>query len=248
MKTAVKKIVAVLCCVLLLGAAITPSVFALGFFDNLGDILGDDFDGILDGIFGGNNNNSSFNLSDLLSNPGGILDSLRERLASLGINVSNNAIAGAIASILTNEDGFDISSLLGSSDLLNRLVAYFSGNESTTAEPSTEESTTEESTTEEPSTEETTTAPQQPTSAPTTQPFTNTTAPEPSSEPSYSYVEPSVQYTDPLTTVPFAPVYEEDYSKPQKGVTGKMIAGIAILIVSAVAVVGVVVALKKTKV
>ncbi|MCH5197734.1 MAG: hypothetical protein J1E34_02400 [Oscillospiraceae bacterium] len=253
MKTSVKRLVAVICCALLLGAAMAPSVFALDIFNSLGDIFGDDLDGILDDLFGnGNGETPALSLGNLFSNPGGILDSLRERLSENGINASNFSIASAIAAILNNESGFDLSAILNSNDFLNRLIAYFSDETSSTEpeeEPSEETEPSEESTTEAPSTSApSTTLPPQTSYVPSTQPFTDTTADQNTSEPEYSYVEPSVEYTDPLTTVPFAPVYEEDYSQSEKGVTGKMIAGIAILIISAGAVVGVVVALKKTKV
>lgn len=250
MKISVKKFIAVLCCVVLIGLGAAPSVFALDFFNNLGDIFGDDLENIFNDLFG-NNGNSSFNLSDLFSNPGGILDSLRERLSDFNIDASNSSIASAIAAILTNEDGFNLGSLLNSNDFLNRLIAYFSGNTETTEEDPTEEepSSSEESTTEEPSSAAPeTTLPPASNPAPSTQPYTDTTADMGTSEPEYSYVEPSVEYTDPLTTVPFAPVYEEDFSQPEKGVTTKMAVGIVILIISACAVVGVGIALKKTKI
>jgi len=259
MKIAVKKLVAVLCCALLITAAVAPCALALDFFNNLTDILGDDFNEMLSDFFNNGNgegdeaaSNPALSLSDLFSNPGGILDVLRQRLAANDIDVSNSAIASALAAILTNENGLDLSALLNSNELVNRLIDYFANDPNATT--TTEESTTEEEPTEETTTEETTTATPSTTLPPVTiyipatQAFTDTTAEESESEPEYSYVEPSVEYTDQLTTVPFSPVYEEDYSEPEEGVSAKMVIGIIILALSAVAVVVVAVVLKKTKV
>ncbi|MBQ7638062.1 MAG: hypothetical protein IJS90_04085 [Clostridia bacterium] len=258
MKTTAKKIVSALCSALLIGAALAPSAFALDFFSSLTDILGDDLNNILDGLMNGNNGgdetqgNSSVSLNDLFSNPGGILDALRQRLANYDIDVSNSSIANALASILTNEDGMDLSSLLNSNELLAKLITYF--READDQTDPTEESTTQpETTTEPPTTEPPTTLPPA-TTAPAPSYYipvsqSTTEAPtESTTEPEYSYVEPSVKYTEELSTVPFSPVYEEDYSDSQEGVSPKMIVGIVILALSLVAVVVVGVVLKKTKV
>ena len=74
-----------------------------------------------------------------------------------------------------------------------------------------------------------------------------TSTTESTTAPSYSYVEPSVSYTNPLTTVPFAPVYEDNNATEKSGGGVKLAIGIGVLLLSAGAIVAVVIMLKKNK-
>ena len=65
---------------------------------------------------------------------------------------------------------------------------------------------------------------------------------------SLSYIAPSTVYAEQITTLPFGYSVEDTEAKEKEGVTMKMVLGIAILLISAVAVVGVALSLKKSRV
>lgn len=65
---------------------------------------------------------------------------------------------------------------------------------------------------------------------------------------SLSYIAPSTVYAEQITTLPFGYSVEDTDAQEKDGVTMKMVLGIAILLISAVAVVGVALSLKKSKV
>lgn len=189
--------------------------------------------------------------------------------SSLG-DILNGLLGGALDGLSSSQiteilNNFDLSKLIGGdSEALNEILDYIAAFRS--KEPS--------STTTKPSAPVTTTAPQvtvpqytyiyvtepqsqysytyvyvpQVTSpAVTTLPSEDTTLPEETTI--IAYVPPQQVYTDILTTVPYAvfsPEIEEE--EPENGVSVKMIAGIAILLISAVAVVGVSIALKKSRI
>ena len=257
-----------LAAVVLLAAVSAPTAFALGGFgDTFGELLGGDFGDILNEFLGGsrtNNGQNGFSLSDLLQNPGGILDTLRERLSDLDINVSNSTIAEAIMALLNGNSVSDLRELVNSNDFINQLADYLEQQQATT--------TTQPTNTAPSSTLET------PTTAPTTTKGTvydddldvpsivipsatytysyqgavtytteTTSTTESTTAPSYSYVEPSVSYTNPLTTVPFAPVYEDNNATEKSGGGVKLAIGIGVLLLSAGAIVAVVIMLKKNK-
>jgi len=64
---------------------------------------------------------------------------------------------------------------------------------------------------------------------------------------SLSYIAPSTVYAEQITTLPFDYSVENE-AEEKEGVTMKMVLGIAILLISAVAVVGVALSLKKSRV
>ena len=63
-----------------------------------------------------------------------------------------------------------------------------------------------------------------------------------------AYVSPSTVYAEQITTMPYDYSVENTEAKDKDGVTMKMVLGIAILLISAVAVVGVALSLKKSRV
>ncbi len=254
--------------VVLLAAVSAPTAFALGGFgDTFGELLGGDFGDILNEFLGGgrtNNGQNGFSLSDLLQNPGGILDTLRERLADLNIDASNSTIAEALMALLNGNSISDLRSLVNSNDFINRLAEYIEQQQATTTQPtSTSPSTTLETPTTEPTTTRssvynddldvpsivipsaTYTYSYQGAQTYTTATSASTT--ETTTAPSYSYVEPSVSYTNPLTTVAFTPVYEDNNGTEKTGGGVKLAIGIGVLLLSAGAIVAVVIMLKKNK-
>ncbi len=284
MKTKMRKWIAVLAAVALLAMAVTPTVCALSFFSTFDELMGGDFGDILSELLGGNNGNNGnngqngFTLSDLLQNPGGMLDTLRERLADLDINASNSTIAEALMALVEGNSVSDLRELLNSNDFINQLADYIqqqqeasttgnnpSGNTPSGNTPSgntptgNNTSTTAYNATSNYSTDLNmpsivipsvsytytyqgaqtyTTDPASSTAASTS--AVSTTAGD------YSYADPSVSYTNALTTVPFTPVYED--STPEKSGSGtKLVIGIGVLLVSAGAVVALVIMLKKNK-
>jgi hypothetical protein len=290
MKTKMRKWIAVLAAVALLAMAVTPTVCALSFFSTFDELMGGDFGDILSELLGGNNGNNGnngqngFTLSDLLQNPGGMLDTLRERLADLDIDASNSTIAEAIMALVDGNSVSDLRELLNSNDFINQLADYIqqqqeasttgnnpSGNTPSDNTPSgntpsgntptgNNTSTTAYNATSNYSTDLNmpsivipsvsytytyqgaqtyTTDPASATAASTS--AVSTTAGD------YSYADPSVSYTNALTTVPFTPVYEDNAGTEKDGSGTKLVIGIGVLLVSAGAVVALVVMLKKNK-
>lgn len=253
----IRKILAVLMAVILLGAAFTSSAFAASALDDIAGLFGE----LLNGL---TNNGGAFRLSDLFGNREDVLERLRQALDGFNVgNVNNSQLLDAITRLL-NGDGadlnnIDITSLLDDS-FLGRLAQYIQANPLPTTEPYTfEEPTTEEPTTEEPTTEEPTTEEPATIAVPTTvapyvpvwdgaQVYPVTTT-EPTTEPSYIYVEPTQQYVPPITTEPtyyvnedLTPVKESDSSAVKMGV------GVAMALISLAAVIVVAVMLKKNRV
>ena len=264
MKKITVKIIAVLAAVILLVSAMAPAVFAEDFLGDLGnfsELLGGGFDlsGITDiigGLFnGGNGNGNGISLSDIFSNPNGVLDIIRERLSNMDIDASNATIAQAITALLSDYGNTDITSMLSSNDFLNQLAEYLRANETTTRPP--EETTTlpheAEPTTEDETTTELTTYEMPTIIIPSTyvyqgaDPYSTQPAPT-TTEPVYSftYQEQPTQYMEPATTVPFTANYE-DSTKAVSDNSTKLMIGAAIVLLSAGAIVVVAVMLKKTK-
>ena len=264
-----KKVCAVLLATVLLLLPLCVPAFALssilsedGIF---GDLIGDLSDTLAE-LLGQNTPGGDARLSDLFNNPGGVLDTIRERIGS---TVDDQTLIEAITQLLGNTTQRISLSDLTSSDFLNRLRKYLGmaeiTEESTTAEPTTAEPTTAEPTTAyTPTTQPTqpvtvyyyyvpSTAAQQ-TAAPATvysgaQTYTglSTTAPEET----YSYVQPSMITVPELTTQStFNPVVTEDPTEASSrgGSTAKTVIGIVILVLSLAAVVVVAVILRKSKI
>lgn len=283
MKTKMRKWIAVLAAVALLAMAVTPTVCALSFFSTFDELMGGDFGDILSELLGGNNGNNGnngqngFTLSDLLQNPGGMLDTLRERLADLDVNASNSTIAEALMALLEGSTVSDLREMLNSNDFINQLADYIEQQQATsTTGTNTPSGNTPSGNTPSGNTpsggNDPTTAYNPSSNYPTdintpsivipsvsytyTYQGAQTYTTDPSSTASttavsttagdYSYADPSVSYTNALTTVPFTPVYED--STPEKSGSGtKLVIGIGVLLVSAGAVVALVVMLKKNK-
>ena len=258
MKKTTTKILAVLTVLILLTAVTAPTAYALGGFDigSFTELLGDNFDigsiGEIIGSLMGGNNGEGISLSDIFSNPNGVLDILQERLANMDVTASRAEIANAIVALLQDTDPGDLTSLLSSNDFLNQLAEYLRANQTTQpltelpTERTTEEHTTEEATTEEPTTYEVPTViipssyVYQGADTYSTLPIQTTT------EPVYSYVQPSTQYADPATTVPFTPNYAES-TKSASNNSAKLMIGAVVVLASACAIVAVAMMLKKTK-
>lgn len=263
-----KKLLAVLLCAVLLilpftataGAAATG---ASGLFGGLGDLFGEGspFGDLLNGLMeslGGNGENGSIQLSDLFSNPNGVLDTIRERLGS---TLSNAELIEAISDLLGGAgSSFSVNDLL-SNEFLNRLRKYL-GMAEVTEEPTTAPTTTAAPTEPPTTAAPVTTQPPQtvyyyyvPSTAATTsfsgaQTYSVPTA-APTTEAPYSYIPPEIVTVAPLTTQPsFTPsVVDEDTTvKAGGGSTVKTVIGVVILVLSLAAVVVVAVILRKSKI
>ena len=138
MKTRIKKLIAVLVFAALLVMAVAPTVCALGTLGTFDELMGGDFGELLNQLLGGNNggnggNNgqAGFTLSDLMQNPGGMLDTLRERLADLDVDASNSTIAEAIMALVDGNSVSDLRELLNSNDFINQLADYIEQEQAT---------------------------------------------------------------------------------------------------------------------
>ena len=263
-----KKICAALLAAILLIVPLSPSAFALSslFSEDgpFGDLVGGLSDTIAE-LFGQNTPGGNAKLSDLFSNPGGVLDTIRERI---GTAVDDQTLIEAISQLLGNaEQSFNLNDLT-SNDFLNRLRKYLGmaevTEESTTAAaPTTASAPTTAYT---PTTQPTQAMPPQTvyyyyipsTAAPTAPPTTvfsgaqtysvpSTTVPEET----YSYVQPSMITVPELTTqTTFNPVITEDPTEApvKSGSTAKTVIGVVILVLSLAAVVVVAVILRKSKI
>lgn len=283
MKTNMRKWIAVLAAVALLAMAVTPTVCALSFFSTFDELMGGDFGEILNELLSGNNGNNGnngqngFTLSDLLQNPGGMLDTLRERLADLDIDASNSTIAEAIMALVNGNSVSDLRELLNSNDFINQLADYIQQQQEASTTGNTPSGNTPSGNTPSGNTpsggNDPTTAYNPSSNYPTdintpsivipsvsytfTYQGAQTYTTDPSSATSttavsttagnYSYTDPSVSYTNALTTVPFTPVYEDNAGAEKNSSGTKLAIGIGVLLVSAGAVVALVVMLKKNK-
>ena len=281
MKTKMRKLIAVLAAVALLAMAVAPTVCALSFFSTFDELMGGDFGDILNELLSGNGNanngQAGFTLSDLMQNPGGMLDTLRERLADLDVDASNSTIAEAIMALVDGNSVSDLRELLNSNDFINQLADYIqqqqeastagntpsgntpSGNTPSGNTPSgSNDPTTAYNATSNYSTDLNTpsivipsvsyTYTYQGAQTYTTDPSTTVSSSDTSTTASdYSYADPSVSYTNALTTVPFTPVYEDNAAAEKSNSGVKLAVGIGVLLVSAGAVVALVIMLKKNK-
>lgn len=225
------------------------------------------FSDLLSGLF--DSDSGSFNLGDLSLDFNTIREKLGPIFANNGIDISkysNSSLAELIAKIIgsDNPEDVDWSKFLSggtmSDDLLDAITKYIIA-----ATPTTTEATTTEPTTADPAA---TTAPS--TTVPTTaapvevvttivyvyqgaQTYVtpSTTAP-PEEVYTYSYVEPDTVVVPEITTQTFAPVVVDDEKTTETtgsdGFSVKTVIGIALLVLSLVAVVVVAVILKKNKV
>lgn len=248
---------------IMLTVSVSP-VFAVDISGTLGSIFGDEAlsDAVagIGNLFGGAAGNESVELSDLLDGSG--LDTIRGLLGGAANGVSDSALSGIVSSLFGGGGGGDLGSLADGS-LLDNISKYLAGENVTTTEPpTTEEPTTEAPTTEAPVTEEPTTE-EPATAAPATEapasqyvPHTvysgaeNYTAVPVTEAPlTYEYIPPEIITAPQLTTENFTPViYENDDGVQDEPISAKMIVGIAILVVSLVAVVAVGFVLKKSNI
>lgn len=254
------KLLATFLCVILVLTAISPMAFALEGLGSLGDLIGisggigeKQIDEALDEI--GNNGGGGFSFSDFFSGNG--LSKIREALGGAADGQSDGSIISAITKLL---GGSSLSKDLLSPDILDQLAKSLAGENITTTEaPSTTlpaPTTTEPApTTTEPVPSTTLPQPTAPYVPPTVYqgPQTYPTAtyvPPTSTEPTSAFDPSAYQYVPVMnTTVPILEptdnyLVEDD---EDAGISGKMIIGIVILVLSAGAVVAVAVLLKKSR-
>lgn len=251
------RVCAVLCGFLLLFAALSPSVFAVGngLLFNLEQLLGgNSLQDIIQGIFG-DDANGQINIESILSNSE-LLKQLRSILG-LGDNISDSRLIDTLRDLIGNAS-FNVNDLF-SADFLQRLQeALLGANTSTTASANTPTSSYTPSYSATPVQDLTLPSIAIPTvpAATTTEVFqgaeTYTTEPATAApEESFVYVPvetPTVPYYDNAAVTGY---YEEPTaltSVKSTGTTFKMVLGIFILVLSAGAVVAVVVILKKSNV
>ena len=268
---------------LLLVMAVAPTVYALGTLGTFDELMGGDFGELLNQLLGGGNNGGNnngqtgFTLSDLMQNPGGMLDTLRERLAGVDVDASNSTIAEAIMALVNGNSVSDLRELLNSNDFINQLADYIEQQQATSTTANTPSGNTPTGSNNPSDVEGSTTAyngsgydddldvpsivipsatytftyqgAQTYTTTPTSASSTSavSTSGTSTTDPSYSYADPSVSYTNALTTVPFTPVYEDSAGTAKNGSGVKLAIGIGVLLVSAGAVVAVAIMLKKNK-
>lgn len=258
-----KKICAALLAAILIIVPLSPTAFAMSslFSEDgpFGDVIGGLSDTIAE-LFGQNTPGGNAKLSDLFSNPQGVLDTIRERI---GTAVDDQTLIEAISQLLGNStQSFNLSDLT-SNDFLNRLRKYL-GMEEITEESSTAEPlTTEPTTTYTPTAQATQPATVYyyyiPSTAAYTSPATTVysgaqtySVPDTTvSQETYSYVQPSMVTVPELTTqTTFNPIITEDPTEaPAKsGSTAKTVIGVVILVLSLAAVVVVAVILRKSKI
>lgn len=243
-----KLIAAILAAVLLI-VPLAPSAFAM---DSLLDAIVE--------LLGGNTPGESYALSDLFTNPNGVLDEIRQRL---GTELDNSALIEAITQVLGGDSNqqFSLDSLLNN-DFLNRLRSVLNleqvpnaATDPTTASPVTAATNVTQSpatatayyyaTTATPATLPTTTK------AATTAPTTSTTMPsaEATTEmaTSYTFAQPATVTVPELTTqAEFVPSVTDEGVAPQKGSTAKTVVGVMVLLLMLGAVVAVAVILRRT--
>ena len=248
-------------------AVILSSLMLLMTFASTAFALGNDDLNALGQYFGGGNTTSKADPDEPSSkgyaqvNSGsGLTDLVRGILGSAANGLSNSQLT----EILKN---FNISQLLGGdTDVLNEIMDYIAsfagGNTGDTTKP-TKAPTTEAPATEPPSTESPTIqipsytyvyVPQTqapptyvyiPQTEPVTVPIATTAVEEPTTV--VEYVPPEQIITDVLTTGVY-PAYSIEDEAPESSNTLKIVAGLVIVVVSLVAVVGVSIALKKSRI
>ena len=252
------KITAVILATVLLIMTFASAVFA---------ISADDFD-VFKEYFGANT-------TEPANGKGGttVIPNKEARLSSSLTDILNSMLGGALNGLSSSQineilSNFDISKILGGdneiiNEIMDYIAAFRSKNPTTTKPQVTVPPTTQPPVTVPQYTYVYVTEPQQqyqytyvyvPQSStpPAVQPSASleesTTAAEETTI--VAYVPPQQVYIDQLTTVP--PIYdlniEEDVPEDSGKISVKMIAGIIIIFVSAVAVVGVSIALKKSRI
>ena len=276
MKRFVKKFAAVLAVVVLLAAVMAPAASALDMLGTFSELLGSDFGDILGEILGGGGNVSGnatgYSLDDLLNNRGGLMDALRERLANTsGIStLTNEDVQKALSAILTDDIVIDLSD----NELLVKLAEYLQNMPST--EPLPTNAPVQNPTGNDPSTTPTnvgpngeilpggdagTTAAIQPSFTyevpsyviPDTSYVYSSTQPYVTDNqytPSYTYndAQPSSDYAGLQTGVPYnASVQEGSTQLKTQTSNNKLIIGVGLLGVSAVAIAIVLVKMKKAQ-
>ncbi len=244
-----KLIAAILAAVLLL-VPLAPSAFAMdALLDTIIELLGGDTPG------------ESYALSDLFTNPNGVLDEIRNRL---GTELDNSALIEAITKVLGGDNGqtFSLESLLDNG-FLNRLREILNMEQVTdaptdapTVPPATYVTQTPSTATAlytvtavTPATLPTTTKPT--TTAPATTAPSTTAAPitdmSTVAEPSYTFAQPATVTVPELTSQPeFTPSVTDEGTVPQKGSTLKTVVGVLVMLLMLGAVVAVAVILRRT--
>lgn len=258
----IKVFAVVMAALVLLGVYFT-SAFALG--DGL-NAIGEYF-----GLSGNNGNTNADNNPDDNDEPGATQGSPQINLDS-GLTGMLRGILGSAADRLSRSqiteilNNFDINALLGGdSDVINEVMELIgantpsksdsdenggnsgnSGNQSSTPS-NTVPQYTNVYVTEAPAVTYTyTPGTTSPYSVTTTLPGETTTGVGETT--TLYYVAPSTIYAEQITTLPYDYQVEDGEAAEKDGVTLKMIIGIAILLISGVAVVGVALSLKKSKV
>lgn len=253
------KIIAVITAALVLFGVYFTSAFAFG--DGL-NAIGEYF-----GLSGNNGNSNTGNEDpDANDEPGATQGNPQVNLDS-GLTGMLRGILGSAADRLNSSqiteilNNFDINALLGGdSDMINEVMDLIGANQPTKSDSDDNDNDGTQSGT------PANTAPQYTnvyvTEAPavtyqytpgTTSPYGVTTLPGETTTgtgetTTLYYVAPSTVYAEQITTLPYDYQVEDGEAPEKDGVTLKMIIGIAILLISGVAVVGVALSLKKSKV
>lgn len=264
MKNLKKALAIIVSFALLLAVAIVP-VYALGGM--LGGSLGDLIGGLLNGGADNSTGNEAVVFSELLKNPGGILDALRERLKDYNLgDVSNFDLVTALSRLL-NGDSANLKDILGGTidnSTIGQLASLLGGIIPSTTEPTTEIPTALPSISYEYSTYEIPTYTVPSTNVVITLPPStvfsgadpySTLPTVPTTEPAYSSTDvvTAPTYSQPELTAASYNVQDNvtyDYSNtrtPQQD-NGKMIIGAVIVAVALAAVVVVAIMLKKSKI
>ncbi|MBR0509792.1 MAG: hypothetical protein IJJ85_06710 [Clostridia bacterium] len=258
------KIAVVLICALLTAALLAPTSFAIGggLLGNLEEMLGgNSLQDIISGLFG-DNADGQINIDSILSNSE-LLKQLRSILG-IGDNVSDSRLMDTIRDILGNST-FNISDLFSADTLQKIQQSLLGGGDTSTTSPANSSQTPGGSTYTPSYTlpaSDTLTLPNIdiPTLPPSTTADANAaTTPMPTADntvPTLPSVAATENYTVPNYTDPYATPYdgynyeETTYAAQvqQKTSSGKLALGIFILLLSAGAVVAVVVILKKNKI
>ncbi|MBQ6067476.1 MAG: hypothetical protein IJK89_11730 [Clostridia bacterium] len=246
------KIIAVITAALVLFGVYFSSAYALG--DGLG-ALGEYFG--LSGNNGGNSNSDDPDANDEIQTQGNAQANLDSGLSDILQGLLGNAADAFSSSQLTDIlNNFDINAILGGdSDMLNELMDLLGANQPTTSKNNNDSDSRSQT----PSQQYTvpqytnvyvTDAPavtyNYSGSAATTLPGETTTGTGETT--TLYYLTPSTVYAEQITTLPYDyPVGTTEVSE-KDGFTLKTIIGIAILLISGVAVVGVALSLKKSRV
>ncbi len=246
------KIIAVITAALVLFGVYFTSAYALG--DGL-NALGEYFG--LSGNGGGNSNSEDPDANDELPTQGNAQANLDSGISDILQGLLGSAADAFSSSQLTDIlNNFDINALLGGdSDMLNELMDLIGANQPTTSKSN---NSSDDSRSQTPSQQYT--VPQYTnvyvTDAPavtynyagaaTTLPGETTTGTGETT--TLYYLTPSTVYAEQITTLPYDYQVDTTEVSEKDGITLKTIIGIVILLISGVAVVGVALSLKKSRV